>query len=368
MRYYIIAGEASGDMHAANLVRALQQQDPQAQFRGLGGDQMRDAGVELARHYRDTAYMGFVEVLMHLRAILNHIRYCKDDLAEWQPDVVILVDYPGFNLRIAPFAKKLGCKVCYYISPQLWAWKSGRVEIIRKYVDKMLVILPFEEAFYQKYNYPVTFVGHPLLDAIEAYTSDPDFLERNDLQTRPYIALLPGSRKQEIAVKLPVMLSMVPHLPEYDFVVACAPGQDMSYYQQFGGDQRVRFITGATYDILKHAHSALVTSGTATLEAALLRAPQIVCYKGNAISYAIAKRLVHIKYISLVNLIADAPVVPELIQHEFNHDNLLKHMQQLVQDVHYRTDMQLAYTRLHKQLGGPGASARAAGEILHWLQ
>ena len=367
MRYYIIAGEASGDMHAANLVKAILRQDPQAQFKGIGGDQMRTAGVHLSRHYRDTAYMGFVEVFMHLRAILGHIQFCKKDIADWHPNVVILVDYPGFNLRIAPFAKHLGCKVCYYISPQLWAWKSGRVEIIRKYVDKMLVILPFEEAFYQQHQYPVTFVGHPLLDAIDAYQADPDFLVRNNLKAKPYIALLPGSRKQEIAVKLPVMLSMVPHFPEYDFVVACAPGQEMSYYRQFARNKNVYFISGATYDILKHAHSALVTSGTATLETALFRVPQIVCYKGNPISYWIAKRLVHIKYISLVNLIADKSIVPELIQHDFNKITLLKHMQQTLNNVHYRTEIQRAYTILHDQLGGSGASARAAREIHEWM-
>ncbi len=363
MRYYIIAGEASGDLHAANLVKAIKERDANATCRGIGGDGMQAAGVELVRHYRDTAYMGFLEVVLHLRKILSHIRFCKNDIREWKPDVVILVDYPGFNLRIAPFAHDLGIKVCYYISPQLWAWKSSRVEIIKKYVDKLLVILPFEEQFYAKYDYPVTFVGHPLLDAITQFRENTGFLTAHGLDDKPYIAVLPGSRKQEIRVKLLIMLSVVDAFPDHQFVVACAPGLDTAFYTQFGTHPRVQFIKGATYDILQHAHAALVTSGTATLETALFRIPQIVCYKGSAISYQIAKRLVHIRFISLVNLIADKAVVPELIQHALTTSNVQEHLQKLIRDTEDRRVMLEEYNLLAKTLGGAGASARAAQEI-----
>lgn len=364
MRYYIIAGEASGDLHAANLVKEIKALDPQAELRGIGGDGMQLVGVELVRHYRDTAYMGFLEVILHLRKILAHIRFCKQDIAQWKPDVLILVDYPGFNLRIAPFAHAMGIQVSYYISPQLWAWKSSRVEIIKKYVHQLLVILPFEEKFYAQYQYPVTFVGHPLLDAIHQFTPDDAFLAKHQLRDKKYIAILPGSRKQEIRVKLPIMLSVMDAFPEYTFVVACAPGLDLDFYKEYAKTQRVQFIQGATYQILQHAHAALVTSGTATLETALFRVPQIVCYKGSAISYHIAKRLVHIKYISLVNLIADKEVVPELIQHALTHDNLVKQLSVLVQDTEERKLMLQEYAHLAEILGGPGASKRAAMEVI----
>ncbi len=368
MRYYIIAGEASGDLHAANLVRAIQSKDPNAVFRGLGGDGMAEAGVSLIRHYKETAYMGFLEVFLHLRKILSNIQRVKDDISEWKPDVVILVDYPGFNLRIAPFAKAAGIKVCYYISPQLWAWKSGRVELIKKYVDHLYVILPFEKEWYAQHNYQAQFVGHPLLDALQQYKTDPAFLQSNALEGKPYIAVLPGSRKQEIRTKLPIMLSMVRHFPDMYFVVACAPGMDAGFYEQFEKNNRVHYIKGATYDILHHAQAALVTSGTATLETALFRIPEIVCYKGSAISYAIAKRLVHIKYISLVNLIADKAVVPELIQHDLNEQNLLHHLELILNDTETRTNMLAEYDALYQHLGGVGASDRTAESIVSSLK
>lgn len=364
MRYYIIAGEASGDLHAANLVREIHKLDPHAQIRGIGGDGMQEVGVELVRHYRDTAYMGFLEVVLHLRKILAHIKFCKQDIAAWKPDVLILVDYPGFNLRIAPFAHALGIQVSYYISPQLWAWKSSRVEIIKKYVHQLLVILPFEEKFYAQYQYPVTFVGHPLLDAISRFSADAEFLQKHQLQHGQYIAVLPGSRKQEIRVKLPIMLSVMDAFPQHTFVVACAPGLDIDFYKQFSGNPQVQFIQGATYQILYHAQAALVTSGTATLETALFRIPEIVCYKGSAISYHIAKRLVHIKYISLVNLIADKEVVPELIQHDLTRENLIRHLKLLITDSAERTQMLSDYAGVAEILGGPGASKRAAQEII----
>jgi lipid-A-disaccharide synthase len=367
VRYYIIAGEASGDLHGANLVRAIAAIDPQAAFRGFGGDAMKSAGVDVVTHYRDTAYMGFIEVLMHLRKILNNISSCKKDIADWKPDAVILVDYPGFNLRIAPFVHALGIKVFYYISPQLWAWKSSRVKIIKQFVDRLFVILPFEEAFYKQYDYPVSFVGHPLLDAIAIDKGDSNFKVAQHLGDQPVIAVLPGSRKQEISVKLPVMLEMADHYPDHMFVVACAPGMEISFYKQFSTAKNIRYIAGSTYDILRIASAALVTSGTATLETALFRVPQIVCYKGSAISYHIAKRLVKIKYISLVNLIADKPVVPELIQHDFNHATLHAHLNTLLKDNAYRNEMLAHYDELQMKLGGIGASKRAASEMIHLL-
>ncbi|HMU69350.1 MAG TPA: lipid-A-disaccharide synthase [Chitinophagales bacterium] len=367
MRYYLIAGEASGDLHGANLVRALSAKDPDAVFRGFGGDAMHEAGVDIVTHYKETAYMGFVEVFMHLRKILNNIKSCKQDITGWKPDVVILIDYPGFNLRIAPHVHEIGIKVFYYISPQLWAWKSSRVNIIKQYVDRLFVILPFEEAFYQKFNYPVSFVGHPLLDAIASNKGNEHFREQFQLGDKQLIAVLPGSRKQEITVKLPVMLSMAKYYPEFVFVVACAPGMDDSFYAGFEKRENIIYISGSTYDILRNAYAAMVTSGTATLETALFRVPQVVCYKGSVISYHIAKRLVKIKYISLVNLIADKQVVPELIQHDFNHDSLRTHLDLLLKDAAYRNTMLSEYDKLYTVLGGVGASARTADEMMKLL-
>lgn len=364
MKYYIIAGEASGDLHGANLVEAIRQLDNNAQFRGFGGDKMFDAGVDLFRHYKDTAYMGFVEVLMHLRAILKNIEECKKDILTYKPDAVVLVDYPGFNLRIAPFAKKSGLKVFYYISPQLWAWKSGRVEIIKKSVDQLFAILPFEKEWYKQHDYDVTYVGHPLLDEIAKEQKPDDFYQKNNLNSKPIVAILPGSRKQEIAIKLPVMLSMAKYYPDLQFVVACAPGIDQAYYEQFTRAQNVSYCVNQTYAILMHSKAALVTSGTATLETALFNVPQIVCYKGSAISYQIAKRLIKVKYISLVNLIADAPIVPELIQQEFNEANLKAHFERLIYNNDYRQKMRAEYQEVRNILGGEGASRLTAREIL----
>ncbi|MGB4931248.1 MAG: lipid-A-disaccharide synthase, partial [Chitinophagales bacterium] len=269
MKYYIIAGEASGDLHGSNLVAAIKARDANAQFRGFGGDKMKSEGVTLFRHYKETAYMGFIEVVMHLRSILKNIEQCKKDMLAYKPDAIILVDYPGFNLRIAPFAKENGLKVFYYISPQLWAWKSSRVEIIKKYVDHMFVILPFEQAWYQQHDYQVTYVGHPLLDEISNKVKNSLFYKVNNLSAEPIIGVLPGSRKQEIAVKLPVMLSMAKYYPKFQFVVACAPGIEKSYYEQFVREQNVFYLFNQTYDILQNSEAALVTSGTATLETAL---------------------------------------------------------------------------------------------------
>jgi lipid-A-disaccharide synthase len=368
MRYYIIAGEASGDLHASNLVRELKALDPQAQFHGWGGDLMAAQGVDLVKHYRELAFMGFKEVVMNLRTILRNLRFCKEDILQWQPDCVIFVDYPGFNLRIAPWARKQGFRTIYYISPQLWAWKESRVEVVKKAVDLMLVILPFEEAWYKERNYAVHFVGHPLLDVTSRFEKDPSFLEKNGLNGRPIVALLPGSRKQEISKMLSVMLVLEKNFPQYQFCVAGAPGQDKSFYEPFLQGTTAKMIQNQTYQLLAHAEAALVTSGTATLETALFGVPQAVCYKGSKVSYWIARRLVKVPYISLVNLISDKKVVQELIQDEMNPQTLKAELERLLHDEAYRNEMQRNYTDLRQRLGGEGASRRAAERIRIFLK
>jgi len=365
MKYYIIAGEASGDLHGSNLMKALQKKDPHAEFRFWGGDLMKAQGGTLVKHYRDLAFMGFLEVAVNLRTILNNIKFCKQDIKNHQPDVLILVDYPGFNLRIAKFAKELGIKVIYYISPQLWAWKEGRVEIIKKYVDEMMVILPFEEDFYKKHGVHSHFVGHPLLDAISSLQeiSTENFKSEHQLSEKDIITLLPGSRKQEVEKMLDIMLSVRPYFREYQFVIAGAPSLPKEFYQKYV-DDNVHFVSNKTYDLLRCSKAALVTSGTATLETALLNIPEVVCYRGSKISYAIAKRLVkNIKYISLVNLIMDREVVTELIQNDLNTANLTEELNRIL-----TTDKRAAvlkdYELLRKKLGGKGASDNAADVIL----
>ncbi|MDQ8143459.1 lipid-A-disaccharide synthase [Chryseobacterium sp. CFS15] len=365
MKYYIIAGEASGDLHGSNLMKALKEKDSNAEFRFWGGDLMQKQGGTLVKHYRDLAFMGFLEVAMNLRTILNNIKICKDDIKNNQPDVLILVDYPGFNLRIAKFAKELGIKVVYYISPQLWAWKEGRVEIIKKYVDEMMVILPFEEDFYHKHDVKSHFVGHPLLDAISTLQdiSVDDFKTENGLNEKEIIALLPGSRKQEVEKMLEIMLSVRPHFNNYQFVIAGAPSLEKEFYQKYV-DENVHFVSNKTYDLLRCSKAALVTSGTATLETALLNIPEVVCYRGSKISYAIAKRLVkNIKYISLVNLIMDREVVKELIQSELNTKNLVKELNFIIKG-EKRSEMLQDFKLLREKLGGKGASKNAADVIL----
>lgn len=365
MKYYIIAGEASGDLHGSNLMKALQQKDPQAEFRFWGGDLMEKQGGTLVKHYRDLAFMGFLEVAMNLRTILNNIKLCKEDIKNHKPDILILVDYPGFNLRIAKFAKELGIKVIYYISPQLWAWKEGRVEIIKKYVDEMMVILPFEEDFYKKHGVHSHFVGHPLLDAIsslqeiDAHT----FKKEYDLNENEIIALLPGSRKQEVEKMLEMMLSVRPYFSNYQFVIAGAPSLPKEFYEKYV-DDNVHFVSNKTYDLLRCSKAALVTSGTATLETALLNIPEVVCYRGSKISYAIAKRLVkNIKYISLVNLIMDREVVKELIQNDLNTKNLVEELRKILEG-DKREKLLKDYDLLREKLGGKGASEKAAEVIL----
>jgi lipid-A-disaccharide synthase len=366
MRYYIIAGEASGDLHASNLMKELKRKDQGAEFRCWGGDMMKAAGGEIVRHYRDLAFMGFSEVLLNIRTIMGNLKFCKEDILRFKPDFLILIDYPGFNLRIAEFAHKQGIKVIYYISPQIWAWKKSRVYDIRMYVDKMLVILPFEEEFYNKYDYKVDFVGHPLLDVTgldSRYPSHDDFIKKHNLVGKPIIALLPGSRKQEIGRMLPVMASMAQKFPAYEFVIAGAPSIEPEYYHQFKEAAGVNIIFSETHEILRHAHAALVTSGTATLETALFGVPQVVCYKGSPVSYAIARRIVDVKFISLVNLIMDRQVVTELIQGDFNRQKIEKELK-LILEEKKRKEMKSAYEELREKLGGEGASVRAAESVL----
>lgn len=369
MKYYIIAGEASGDLHASNLMKEIRKKDTQADFRFWGGDLMQTQGGTLVKHYRDLAFMGFAEVLMNLRTILGNISVAKKDIEAYQPDAVILVDYPGFNLRIAEFVKNLGIKVYYYISPQIWAWKTGRVHKIKKVVDKMFVILPFEEEFYGRYDYKVDFVGNPLLDSLDNLPpiDEEKFRKDNHLDERPIIAVLPGSRTQEIKVKLPLMLSVEKDFPDYQFVVAGAPSQPIENYKNIIGED-LKIVENKTYDLLRVSYAALVTSGTATLETALLKVPEVVCYKGNVLSYEIGKRVVkNIRFISLVNLIMDKEVVKELIQYDLTYENIKQELN-LILNTPKREQVLNDYENLHDKLGGVGASERTANLIVNDLK
>ncbi len=364
MNYYIIAGEASGDLHASNLIKELKDLDTAAHFRCWGGDLMKAQGAELVKHYRDLAFMGFTEVLMNLRTIFKNIDFCKKDILDHKPDVLILVDYPGFNLRIAEFAKQNAIKVFYYISPQVWAWKQSRVHKIKKIVDKMFVILPFEKEFYQQFNYDVDFVGHPLLDATVNFSTQENTFQINS--KKPIIALLPGSRKQEIKTMLPLMLTMYKHYPNYQFVIAGAPSQTEDFYKSLYSNSDIQIVFNQTYQLLQKSEAALVTSGTATLETALFNVPEVVCYKGGAISYAIAKQLVKVKFISLVNLIMDKEIVKELIQKELNEINLKIELDKLLA-LKSREIMLNEYSELRAKLGNSGASKKTASLIIAYL-
>jgi len=360
MRYYIIAGEASGDLHGSNLIKELHKQDARADIRCWGGDRMQAAGATLVKHYRDLAFMGFVEVIMHLRTIMRNMEFCKKDILEYKPDVLVLIDYPGFNMRIAEWAKKQGIKIVYYISPQVWAWKENRVKKIKRDVDRMLVILPFEVDFYTKWDYKVTYVGHPLVEVVAGEKSKP----AQPLSDKPIIALLPGSRAQEIKVKLPIMLQMVRHFPQYQFVVAQASAQPDGVYKEVIGDLPVILAKDQTYNLLKQARAGLITSGTATLETALFGLPQVVCYKGNAISFWLATKLVNVKYISLVNLIMDKLVVTELIQNDLTEEQLKAALERLLYDEQYKQQLAADYKELWHKLGDKPASSLAASEII----
>ena len=370
MKYYIIAGEASGDLHASFLMKSIKRNDADAVFRAWGGDLMAAQGAEIVKHYRDLAFMGFAEVLQNLKTIFNNISFCKKDILQFEPDVLILVDYPGFNLRIAKFAKQQGLKVIYYISPQIWAWKKSRVHSIKKYVDKMLVILPFEKEFYAKYNYDVDFVGHPLLDSInkEKLLEKEVFLKESKLQEKPIIALLPGSRKQEVSKMLEQMLLVESNFKDYQFVIAGVETLGQEFYNEILENSEAKVLFGQTHNIVVNATAALVTSGTATLETAIIGTPEVVCYTGNWLSYQIAKRIVDIEYISLVNLIMDKLVVTELIQSELNKQNLIKELDKILPNGNNRETMLEDFKLLRQKLGNKGASDNAAEIINAFLE
>lgn len=370
MKYYIIAGEASGDLHGANLMKALYEKEPSANIRFWGGDLMQNVGGTMVKHYRELAFMGFLEVILNLKTILSNIKICKKDIEAFQPDVLIFIDYPGFNMRIATWAKERNIPTHYYISPQIWAWKENRIKAIKRDVDFMYVILPFEKDFYEKkHDFPVHFVGHPLIDAIANRTeiSDHQFRKDNHLDEKPIIALLPGSRKQEISKMLSIMLSVVNDFPDYQFVIAGAPSQEYAFYQTFLNKENVKFIANKTYDLLSHSQAALVTSGTATLETALFNVPEVVCYKGSWVSYQIAKRILTLKYISLVNLIRDKEVVKELIQDELNTKNLKIELNKIL-NTEGRAQLLKEYAQLKQDLGGEGASKKTATLIINSLK
>lgn len=361
MKYYLIAGEASGDLHGSNLVKQIYQLDPSAEIRCWGGPLMQAAGADVIKDYKDLAFMGFVEVIMNLRTILSNLKFCKKDILEFKPDVVVFIDYPGFNLRMAKWAKQEGFKTIYYISPQIWAWKESRVHAIKKYVDRMIVILPFEKEFYDRWNYAVDYVGHPLVEVIDTFKANHPKPEAD----QRIIVLLPGSRKQEINIKLPVMIEVSKAFPQYQFIVAKAPGQNDEIYEPFLQQyHNVTARSGKTYELLNCASAALVTSGTATLETALFGVPEVVCYKGNPISYSIAKRLIKVKFISLVNLIMNKPVVKELIQHEMTTENCIAELQQLLSDGQRKQQITKDYADLKNLLSRGGHASKNAARII----
>ena len=380
MRYYIIAGEASGDLHASNLIKELRLLDNNAIFRCWGGDLMKAQGADLVRHYKDTAYMGFLEIIKHLPDIFKNINFCKQDILQFKPDALILVDYPGFNLRIAEFAKKqllrttnYKLRTFYYISPQVWAWKSSRVKKIKKFVDKMFVILPFEKNFYKKYDYDVEFVGHPLLDAIENYKHE--FNSQFSILNSqfPIVAFLPGSRKQEISKMLSIMLKVIPSFQDYQFVIAAAPSIPKKFYDEYTTNlqspiSNLSIVYNNTYNLLSHSVAAIVTSGTATLETAIFEVPEVVCYKGSGFSYMLAKHLIKVKYISLVNLIMDKKVVTELIQDDLTVDNIKQELNKLLNDKEKQSQLSTDYKQLKHILGDSGASRKTAQAIFNLVK
>ena len=368
MKYYIIAGEASGDLHGSNLIHALKEVDSKAEFRVWGGDKMEAASGNLVMHYRKHAFMGLFPVLWNLKTIRKNFNLVENDLYNYKPDALILIDYSGFNLRVAKKVKNPGLKIYYYISPQVWAWRKSRVNIIKSVVDKLFSILPFEKEFYKQFDFDVEYVGHPLLDAIRKFNSGnqlpkKEFYNLHKLSGKPIIALLPGSRNQEIKAQLPIMAMMSTKFREYEFVVAAAPSIKEEMYEAYLQKYQLKLVRNQTYELLKFSEAALVTSGTATLEAALFKVPQVVCYKAGAVSYFIVKNLVNVRYISIVNLIMDDSVIKELIQKEMNQENIEKELNLLLNKSSYRSNMIHKYEEFEKKLGGAGASMRTAKGI-----
>lgn len=371
-KLYIIAGEASGDLHGSNLMEELLDQNPDLSLRFWGGDRMAKIGGEPAKHIRDLAFMGFWEVITNIRTIAANLKFCRKDIEEFNPEAIIMIDYPGFNLRIAEWAKKKGIRVIYYVSPQVWAWKENRVKKIKVVVDEMYVILPFEKKFYKKHDFNVNYLGHPLLDEVEKFKkialTKNGFTQKNSLNEKPIIALLPGSRKQEIKVKLPLMLEACANFDNYQLVIGGAPAMDKSFYTRFIKEYKnVHIVYGQTYDLLNQSTAGLITSGTATLETALLELPQVVCYKGSPISYVIAKSLIKIRFISLVNLIMDEEVVTELIQKECNSVRMEAELKEILPKGNKRNAISLKYKELIDVLGAGGASHKIAASILKGL-
>ena len=366
MKYYLVAGEASGDLHGANLMKALKVKDVNAEFRFFGGDLMLAEGGTLVKHYADMAYMGFIEVVANLSTIFKNLKACKKDIAAWRPDVLVLIDFPGFNLKIAEFAKANNILVCYYISPKVWAWNQKRVLRIKRVVDHLFCILPFEVDFYKDWGMEVDYVGNPLLDAVSAFKPNQDFRNNNRLSDKKIIALLPGSRKQEISRLLPDMIVVAQNWPDYEFVIAGAPSFNQAYYDQYLQGNQIKILFNSTYDLLNIAHAAVVASGTATLETALFNVPQAVVYKSSTISITIGRMVIRVKYISLVNLIMDSLVVKELIQQDCNPEKINEEMNLILNDKTYRNHMLGNYNTLHEKMGTPGASEKTAGLIVKY--
>ncbi len=370
MKYYIIAGEASGDLHGSNLIKSLKDKNPNAQFRFWGGDLMEQAAGDrghLVKHYKETAVMGFIEVIASISKIWTNLSLCKKDIIEFNPDVLILIDYPGFNFRIAKFAKNNNIKVFYYIAPKVWAWKESRVKYLKSYIDRLFIIFPFEIEYFKKHNIEAIYNGNPLLDSISnnkcQNESFDEFINRVNLESRPFIALLPGSREMEINYLMPRFIRLVNKYPNYQFVIAGAPSTPKEIYLKYINGSNVKLLFNESYSIMRHAYISVLASGTASLEAALLNSPQIVCYGGNEISYQIAKRLVKVKYISLVNLILDQPLVKELIQHDCTAEMISREIDRLSHSENRESVFNM-YAKLRELLGGSGASEKVARSIM----
>src|SRR6056297_82346 len=375
MKYYIIAGEASGDLHGANLIKGIRANDPEAQVRAWGGDKMQENGADLVKHYKETAVMGYMSVIKSLGKIRKNLKLCKQDITDYNPDVVIFIDYPGFNLRIAKYAKKNGYRTFYYIAPKIWAWKTYRIKAIKKYVERLYSILPFEVDFYKSYNYPIEYVGNPLLDAIDAQLNRgellDDFLKRHDLPHKPIIGLLPGSRRQEIKGLLPMMLRLKPHFPEYQFLISAAPGISEDYYEQFmDDDKNNNLIHNDTYQMVKHADACIVASGTAALETALIGTPQVAVYKvgGGILAHAVGRLVIKVKWATLVNLIMQKEIIKELLQKDFTFSKLKKEFKAILPGGKKRETLLQNYNLLYQKMGNTGASARAADSMVKRLK
>ncbi|MCP4521099.1 MAG: lipid-A-disaccharide synthase [Cytophagales bacterium] len=369
MKYFIVAGERSGDLHASNLIKSLKNKDSEAEFCFWGGDAMEEAsGAKPKVHYRDLAYMGYYEVIKNLRTILGLVKRCKEDVKNYQPDVLILIDYPSFNLKIAEFAKSLGIKVFYYISPKVWVWKEKRVIKIKKWVDQMFVIFPFEVDFYKKHQYDVHYIGNPLLDEISAFTKNENFVSDNHLSNKPIIGVLPGSRAQEVSNCLNEMLKIVKHYPNHQFVIAGINTLSKEFYEPFVNQENVSVVYEQTYDVLSHSETALVASGTATLETALFDVPQIVCYRLNPISAFIMRTFIKVKYVSLVNLIGNREIVKELLQNDFTAQNVKENLDKLLFDKKALQHVKDGYHEVQSKMGKVGASDKTADLMVNFLK